>query len=49
MLNYAKVNLSKAQDEHFKLESIYTSYTDFEIIDKITDSLINEIKIIINH
>ena len=44
----AKDEFKQASDAHFSLEDIYTQNVDFEIVDKITESIINEIKIKIN-
>ena len=46
LLEMARRELETASDSHFKLEEIYTAAVDFETINRITESLINEIKFI---
>ncbi len=45
MLRLAKEELEKASNTHFEIESIYGKAVDFEMIDKITEALIYDLKI----
>lgn len=45
MLRLAKEELEKASNTHFEIERIYGKAVDFEMIDKITEALIYDLKI----